>query len=98
MSASICRAAGRMSISSASTPRARISRQALPLVSSPVAKPGMVKPRIVERGSPIRSQAFAATISAWVESRPPETPITMCEPEVASNRRTSALTWMLKLS
>ena len=38
----ICRAAGRMSISSPLTPSARISAQALSLVRSPVAKPGIV--------------------------------------------------------
>ena len=42
MSSSICSAAGRMSISAASTPSAFISAQALALVASPVAKPGMV--------------------------------------------------------
>ena len=47
MSSSICRAAGRMSISSAVTPSASISFQAFDLVPSLVAKPGMVKPRIV---------------------------------------------------
>ena len=47
MSSSICRAAGRMSISSAVMPSAFISFQAFDLVPSLVAKPGMVKPRIV---------------------------------------------------
>ena len=71
---------GVMSISSPTMPSAFISAQALPLVSSPVAKPGMVKPRMVERGRPRRSQALAATIRAWVESSPPETPMTRCSP------------------
>ena len=59
-----------MSISSPVMPSAFISAQALPLVASPVAKPGMVKPRMVERGRPSKSQALAATISAWVEFEP----------------------------
>ena len=97
MSASICRAAGRMSSSAASTPSARISAQAFDFVASPVAKPGMVKPRIDERGTPRRSHAFAATISACVESRPPDTPMTMrCPAE--RKRRASAATWMLNAS
>ena len=86
-----------MSSSAASTPRACISAQAFDLVASPVANPGMVKPRIDERGTPSRSQAFAATIRAWVESRPPETPMTMRWP-ADRNRRASAATWMLKAS
>ena len=87
-----------MSISSPVTPSAFISAQALPLVASPVAKPGMVKPRMVVRGRPSRSQTLAATISAWVESSPPETPMTMCLPLVASKRRRRPWTWMLKAS
>jgi hypothetical protein len=65
-----------MSSSSQVTPNARISRTALVLVRSPVAKPGSVNPRMSLRGRPSRSIARAATISAWVESSPPETPIT----------------------
>jgi hypothetical protein len=42
MSASICRAEGRMSISSAVTPSASISARALARVCELVAKPGMV--------------------------------------------------------
>ncbi len=64
-------------------PSARIGAQAFALVSAPVAKPGMVYPRIDVRGTPSRSQALAATISACVESRPPETPITILPPPVA---------------
>ena len=37
-------------------PSAFISAQALALVASPVAKPGMVKPRMFVRGRPSRSQ------------------------------------------
>ena len=98
MSRSICSAAGRMSISSAVTPSARISFHALPFVASPVAKPGMVNPRMVLRGRPSRSQTLAATMSACVESRPPDTPITMWLPRVASKRRRRPSTWMLKAS
>ena len=65
-----------MSISSALTPKARISAQAWAFVPSPVAKPGMVKARMRSRPQPSRSVAFAATISAWVESSPPDTPMT----------------------
>ena len=64
-----------MSISSPVTPSAFISAQALDLVPSEVAKPGMVKPRMFLRGRPSASKAFAATISAWVESSPPDTPM-----------------------
>ena len=42
MSPNICRAAGRMSISAASTPSARMSAHAFDLVASEVAKPGSV--------------------------------------------------------
>ena len=49
---------------------------ALAFVSSLVANPGIVKARMSLRGRPSRSIARAATISACVESRPPETPIT----------------------
>ena len=41
-----------------------------------VAKPGIVNAWMSLRGRPSRSIALAATISAWVESRPPETPMT----------------------
>ena len=80
-----------MSISSPTMPSAFISAQALPLVASPVAKPGMVKPRMVERGSSSKSQALAATIRAWVESSPPETPMTRCLPLVACEAPGEAL-------
>jgi hypothetical protein len=46
-------------------------------VLSPVAKPGIVNAWMSLRGRPSRSIAFAATISACVESRPPLTPITI---------------------
>jgi hypothetical protein len=91
-------AAGLMSISSAETPSAVISFQALDFVPSLVANPGMVKPRMSERGLPSASNAFAATISAWVESRPPDTPITMCFEPVACTRFIRPCTWMLKAS
>ena len=87
-----------MSISSAVTPSASISRWALPLVSSPVAKPGSVKPRMSLRGRPARSIACAATMSAWVESRPPETPMTSLSIPVLASRFMSPWTWMLYAS
>ncbi|HEY8252042.1 MAG TPA: hypothetical protein VIG70_15695, partial [Burkholderiales bacterium] len=40
-----------------------------------VAKPGMVYARMFSRGSLSSSIVRAQTISAWVESRPPETPM-----------------------
>jgi hypothetical protein len=62
-----------------------------------VAKPGIVKPRMSVRGSPSRSHALAATISAWVESSPPETPMTIVGFgwPMARSRCSSPLTWML---
>ncbi len=47
------------------------------------------------RGSPSRSIARADTISAWVESSPPETPITSFLSPVAASRCASPWTWML---
>ena len=64
MSSSICRAAGRMSISAPLTPSARISRQALDLVASLVANPGKVYAKMLVRGSASRSIARAETIKA----------------------------------
>ena len=87
-----------MSISWPVTPRAFIRAQALDLVPSLVANPGMVKPRISERGLPRASNALAATISAWVESSPPETTMTMCLEPVACRRLARPCTWMLKAS
>ena len=68
---------------------------ALFLVCSPVAKPGMVNARMSLRGRPSRSIALAATISAWVESSPPETPMTTFGYFNARNRCSSPETWML---
>ncbi|MNV86120.1 hypothetical protein D3C71_1801280 [compost metagenome] len=87
MSRSICSAAGRMSISAPVTPSACISFQALDLVPSEVANPGIVKARIPVRGSFSRSKARQATSRAWVESSPPETPITRVLAPVAVIRR-----------
>ncbi|MNE93861.1 hypothetical protein D3C80_1917640 [compost metagenome] len=87
-----------MSISAPVTPSACISAQALDLVPSEVAKPGRVKPRMPARGSSSRSKARQATSSAWVESSPPETPITRRWPFVAFIRRIRPWTWMLKAS
>ena len=44
---------------------------ALDFVPSLVANPGIVKPMMSVRGRPSRSIALAATMRAWVESRPP---------------------------
>ena len=65
-----------MSSSSNVTPSASDSRVAYALVVEPVANPGIVKASTSLRGRPRRSIALHATISAWVESRPPLTPIT----------------------
>ena len=92
MSRSICSAAGRMSISAPVTPSAFISAQALDLVPSDVANPGMVKARMPVRGSSSRSKARQATSRAWVESSPPETPITSAFDPVAVIRRISPWT------
>ena len=43
------------------------------------------------RGRPSQSQALAATIRAWVESSPPETPMTRCLPLVACEAPGDAL-------
>ncbi len=87
-----------MSSSEAVTPSARMSSFALPRVCSLVAKPGSVKARMSERGLPARSIARAATIRAWVESRPPETPITTFGSPIAASRCSSPATWMLYAS
>ena len=64
-----------------------------------MAKPGIVNAWMSVRGRPSRSIAFAATISAWVESRPPLTPITTFGRQVsvviAESRCSSPETWML---
>ena len=44
-----------------------------------VAKPGIVYALTFDRGNPRASIVLAATISAWVESRPPETPIAILD-------------------
>ena len=84
-----------MSISSAVMPSASMSRCALVLVPSLVAKPGSVKPRMSLRGRPARSIAWAATSSAWVESSPPETPMTTFGSPIARSRCCKPETWML---
>ncbi len=94
-------AAGRMSSSSHVMPSDSIRWIALLFVPALVAKPGIVKPRTWVRGRPRRSQALAATMSAWVESRPPETPMTIVgiragsPPPMARIRCSSPETWML---
>ena len=70
-------------------------RSALPLVRVPVAKPGRVNPRMSLRGRPSRSIARAATISAWVESSPPDTPMTSLGCPIARIRCSRPETWML---
>ena len=84
-----------MSSSSHVTPSARISVIALSLVCSLVAKPGSVKARMSLRGRPARSITCAATISACVESRPPETPMTTFGSPIADSRCSRPATWML---
>ncbi len=84
-----------MSISSKVTPRAVASRVAYDLLVSPVAKPGMVNARMSLRGRPRRSIAFAATISACVESSPPLTPITGLGLPIETSRCSRPETWML---
>ena len=75
-----------MSVSAAVTPSAFISAQALDFVRSVVAKAGRVQARMLARGRPSASKAWAATNSAWVESSPPETPMTTRLIPVASSR------------
>ena len=84
-----------MSSSENVTPSARASAVALALVSSDVANPGIVNARMSDRGRPSRSIARAATISAWVESSPPDTPMTTFAPPIARSRCSSPATWML---
>ena len=95
---SISRAVSVMSIVSNVTPSAVDRRMALPLVRSPVAKPGRVNARMSLRGRPRRSIARAATIRAWVESSPPDTPMTTFGLPMACSRWTSPATWMLYAS
>ena len=78
-----------MSISSNVTPSALASRIALVFVPSLVAKPGSVNARMSRRGRCSRSIARAATISAWVESSPPDTPITTFGCPIARSRCSS---------
>ena len=84
-----------MSTSSSVTFSAPASREALSFVAALVAKPGSVKARMSLRGRPSRSIALAATISAWVESRPPETPMTTFGWPMARSRCSRPETWML---
>ena len=71
-------------------------------VWSLVAKPGIVYARMSVRGRPRRSIALAATRSAWVESSPPLTPMTIFGCQVsepmARSRCSSPETWMLYAS
>ena len=57
--------------------------------------PGMVKASTPVRGSPSWSMALTATTSAWVESSPPETPMTRVFAPVALIRWASPWTWTL---
>jgi hypothetical protein len=66
-----------MSMVSNVTPSDSARRIALFFVRSPVAKPGRVNARMSLRGRSSRSIARAATISAWVESSPPDRPSTI---------------------
>ncbi len=83
-----------MSISSAVAPTARISCQAWLRVRLLVAKPGIVKASTLRRGSFSSSIARAQTISACVESSPPETPITSFFVPAARMRVARPCTWM----
>ncbi len=80
------------------TPSDGGQRVALFFVWSLVAKPGSVKARMSDRGRPSRSMARAATISACVESRPPETPMTTFGWPIARSRCSRPETWMLYAS
>ena len=84
-----------MSIWRESQPIALISRSAWSSVRVLVAKPGIVTPRMLVRGRPSGSIARAHTSSAWVESSPPETPITSFLMPLADNRCVRPCTWML---
>jgi hypothetical protein len=68
---------------------------ALVRVRSLVAKPGIEYPSTFVRGSPRRSIARVVTMSAWVESRPPETPMTALRMPALAMRVASPWTWML---
>ena len=46
------------------------------------------------RGRPSRSMARAATMSAWVESSPPETPMTTLGWPMARSRCSNPDTWI----
>ena len=94
-SASICSAAGLMSSVSNVAPNAVASSVALVRVWTEVAKPGIVNARMSLRGRPSSSIARAATSSAWVESSPPDTPMTTLGPPMAVSRCLSPYTWML---
>jgi hypothetical protein len=54
----------------------------------------MVKASTSERGRPNRSIARHATISAWVESSPPETPMTTVGRPIERSRCSSPDTWI----
>ena len=81
-------------------PIASMRRNALPRVRSVVPSPGMVTAMMRRRSRPSRSTAWAATSSAWVESWPPETPITARRDSAgsASRRRASDVAWMRNTS
>ena len=87
-----------MSISAPVTPSAVISAQALDFVASEVANAGMVNASMSVLGRSSRSKARQATSRAWVESSPPDTPITSDFAPVAVMRRISPWTWMLNAS
>jgi len=100
MAANIACDSSRMPISRRVAPSARTSAHAVAYVRVDVPSPGMVTPITSRRGSPIRSAAWIATSSAWVESRPPETPITSRRPSAGSERSrcASAVALMRKIS
>lgn len=91
-----------MSSSSKVTPSACERSIAFVFVRSLVANPGIVNARMSLRGRPSRSIAFAATMSAWVLSSPPLTPMTIfgCHVSVAiaRSRCSSPATWIVYAS
>ncbi len=91
MSLKCCLTLSEILIVRVSTPRASISFMALSRVAELVPKQGRVIPSTFEAGRPSFSTAAIETISARVESSPPETPITGRRPVVSSRRERAAI-------
>ena len=98
MSRKCCSQAARMEISRRVMPSDAIRARALSCVRSEVPKPGMVTPMMPSRGSFKRSKAAMATMSASVESSPPEMPITARRRPMWRSRSASACDWMRNVS